>query len=101
MTPSFCRSCGRQIVWAETSHGKKVPLDPKALVFSVMNDKGKLIAVKPSGGPIGEQFMVSHFATCPDANKWSGQHREETTPESKTPFTMAPERHFSEPKEIA
>ena len=83
-----CRSCNREIVWAETSHGKKVPLDPKALVFSVMSQGDKLIAVKPTGGPIGERFMVSHFATCPDANQWSGQKRE-----------PAPDQHFSEPKE--
>lgn len=98
MTPTLCRSCGREIVWKTTQHGKKVPLDPKALVFSVVGET----AVKPTPGVLGETFMVSHFATYPDANKWSGQHRgDETTLESKTPFTMAPDRHFSEPKEIA
>ncbi len=86
---STCRSCGREIVWAETQHGKSVPLDPKALVFSVIQEGAKLIAVKPSGGAIGERWMVSHFATCVDANKWSG-HR---------PGEPMPDRHFSEPRE--
>ncbi len=97
MTPTFCRSCGREVVWKTTQHGKKVPLDPKALVFSVVGET----AVKPTPGVLGETFMVSHFATCPDANQWSGKNREPAAAaESKTPFTMAPDRHFSEPKDI-
>lgn len=83
-----CRSCGREVVWKTTQHGKKVPLDPKALVFSVVGD----IAVKPTPGVTGETFMVSHFATCPDANQWSGKGRETQAPSQ-------PERHFSEPAE--
>jgi hypothetical protein len=90
MTPSKCRSCGREIVWAETQHGAKVPLDPKALVFSVLEVGNKLIAVKP-GGLHGERWLVSHFATCKDANAWSG-HK---------PGDPMPEKHFSEPKEIS
>ncbi len=86
MNTSVCRSCGREIVWKKTQHGKAVPLDPKALVFSVVGD----IAVKPTPGVLGETFMVSHFATCPDANKWSG-HK---------PGDPQPERHFSEPREV-
>ncbi len=88
---NVCRSCGREIVWAETQHGAKVPLDPKALVFSVVQEGTKLIAVKPTGGVTGERWMVSHFATCIDASRWSG-HR---------PGDPMPERHFSEPKETA
>ncbi len=86
-----CRSCGKEIVWAETQHGKKVPLDPKALVFSVAAENGKMVAVSVTGhrGPSGDMLMVSHFATCPDANKWSGK-------------TSAPpaDAHFSEPAEV-
>lgn len=96
MTPAFCRTCGREIVWKTTQHGKKVPLDPKAIVFSVVGD----IAVKPTPGVAGETFMVSHFATCPDANGWSGHKPGDPVPASQTPFTMAPDRHFSEPREV-
>jgi hypothetical protein len=81
---SACRTCGREIVWKTTQHGKKVPLDPKALVFSVVGD----IAVKPTPGVAGETFMVSHFATCPDANEWS-----------KNKAAPA-DRHFSEPQTV-
>jgi hypothetical protein len=91
---STCRGCGKEIVWAETSHGKKVPLDPKALVFSVMDQGGKLIAVKPSGGPAGERFMVSHFATCPDAEDFSGRNSKGS---QEAPAPRA-EINYSEPK---
>lgn len=100
MTPQRCRSCGREIVWAETNHGKKVPLDAKGLVFSVLPAPHGLTAVLAEPRVMGERLMISHFATCPQANQWSGQHRE-TAPASQTPFTMAPERHFSEPKEVS
>ena len=64
MSVSTCRGCGKEIVWATTQHGKNIPLDPKALVFSVLPEGGKLIAVKPGGGAIGERWMVSHWSTC-------------------------------------
>lgn len=67
-----------------------MPLDPKALVFSVMEEKGNLVAVLITGhrGPAGDQIMVSHFATCPDANQWS----------KKSANRPTPERQFSEPQ---
>jgi hypothetical protein len=74
-----------EIVWKTTQHGKKVPLDPKAIVFSVVGD----IAVKPTPGVTGEVFMVSHFATCKNAADFSGKNRD-----------VPAEKHFSEPKEI-
>lgn len=86
MSVSRCRGCGKEILWAETNHGKKIPLDPKAPVFSVVSDNGKLIAVIPSGGLIGERFYVSHFSTCIYANDFSASRK-------------TSEPHFSEPKE--
>lgn len=44
LQPSKCRSCGAPIVWGKTPAGKVCPFDWE------------------SG--------VSHFQTCPDANKW-------------------------------
>jgi hypothetical protein len=86
-----CRGCGKEILWAETEHGKKIPLDPKALVFSVVkDDHGRLIAVAPSGGPIGEKFYVSHWATC----------REVLKPKQDRVWEQ-PQRNFNEPKEPA
>lgn len=44
-----CRSCGKPIYWGTTAAGKRCP-------FDVIE---------------GEATTVSHFATCPDAKKWS------------------------------
>lgn len=71
---TVCKGCGKEILWATTSHGKNVPLDPKALVFSVVKENGKLIAVKPTPGLRGEEFFVNHFATCSKASEFSGRN---------------------------
>lgn len=44
-----CRSCGEHIVWCITAKGKKMPIDVPVV----------------EGEP-----TTSHFATCPDADKW-------------------------------
>ena len=89
MNESRCKGCGAIIVWAETNHGKNVPLDPRAIVYSVVMEKGKLVAVKPTPGIVGEQFMVSHFNTCSKANDFSGSKKQEQPP--------YPARDYSEP----
>lgn len=81
-----CRGCGKEIVWAITNNGKNIPLDPKALVFSVLPEGGKLIAIKPVG-VLGERWLVSHWATCPKAEDF---HKK---PEPQ------PDLHFSEPRD--
>lgn len=86
---SKCRGCNAEIVWAKTQNGKNVPLDPRAIVYSVAPFEGNLIAIQPVGHIPGEKFMVSHFNTCPNANEFSGSKKE-----------PAPERHFSEPQEV-
>jgi hypothetical protein len=42
--PSKCRGCGQEIHWAKTINDKFIPIDP--------------------------DFKTSHFATCPQANKF-------------------------------
>lgn len=48
-----CRSCGAQIVWAQTPAGRAVPL--------------ALASVQTRGSV---QYAVSHFRDCPDAGQW-------------------------------
>ena len=91
MNDSFCKGCGAPIVWATSSTGKSIPLDPRAKVYSVVPERGRLIAVEPLSAVIGERFMVSHFTTCPKANQFSGSKKQEQPP--------APVQHFSEPVE--
>ena len=54
---SKCRSCGEEIVWLDTDSGKKIPVDADT-VF----DKEATV--------FDPEQMISHFATCPDADKW-------------------------------
>ena len=61
-----CRSCHARITWAETLKGKRMPFD------------GELVIVRMEGNPIDGRVVEyldtditpSHFATCPDAQKW-------------------------------
>lgn len=85
---STCRGCGKEIVWAKTSNGANIAMDPKALVLSVLPEGGKLIAIKPIGVQ-GERWLVVHWATCPNAEDFH-----------KKPDPQ-PQRHFSEPEEPA
>lgn len=64
-----CRGCGREIVWAITEDGKSIPLDPRPPVYivSMVGEERRAERVKDS--------MVIHFATCPDANRFSASAR--------------------------
>ena len=70
---AICRGCGAPIVWAVLENGTKVPLDPKPPVYHT----GTL---RPDGGVNAtrdREALVSHFATCPQANQFSGKGRKE------------------------
>jgi hypothetical protein len=72
-----CRSCGAEIIWAKTKSGKAMPIDAKP------SPNGNLVLRKLAGGrdchvgifavgpdaPHVEPRYVSHFSTCPQANK--------------------------------
>lgn len=54
---SACRSCGAQVVWMENPKtGKKMPVNAETV------EKGD------EHLDLGHQ--TSHFATCPQADKW-------------------------------
>lgn len=72
---AYCK-CGRIIVWGKTPSGQNIPLDPKAPVY-------RFIAGRPDGGPDDDMTvdramncMVSHFATCPQANQFSASNKD-------------------------
>jgi hypothetical protein len=86
---STCGSCGARIRWATTVNGRRMPVDDDPV------PDGNLVLSDPAPGayaPAVSQYVepdqptlfgdhdaprfVSHFATCPDANK----HRREDTP---------------------
>ena len=75
---SECSSCKSKIVWMKTTKGKSMPVDydVKVRIFLDFTTKRPLI--------YNHQNMISHFATCPDANKFrknavtTGEQKEQT-----------------------
>lgn len=68
-----CRSCGAEIVWAQTKQGKKMPVDAAAhpdgtLKVTAERDGTLVVEVR---APEGTQPRYRpHFSTCPDAESW-------------------------------
>ena len=75
-----CRSCGADIIWTITKTGRKMPCNAEPIFFDLanMNDEGTKTFVKDDGtiaigieNPGGQEVgYISHFATCPEADKW-------------------------------
>lgn len=59
----ICRSCGADIVWMKTVNGKSIPVDAETV-----HDSGAEL--------FDSNFHVSHFATCPDADKFRKKKEE-------------------------
>ena len=90
-----CKSCGAPIVWIKTTNGRPMPCDAEAVNYQenykgkdvIVTPEGKVIrgsVIKPDGGllqPVidGEGY-ISHFATCPYADKHRHPHQ---TPEAE------------------
>lgn len=66
-----CRGCGKPIVFADIKRADgapgKVPLDPKGVCYVPRGMFGTITAERVEGA------MVSHFATCRDASKFSSK----------------------------
>jgi hypothetical protein len=63
---AVCRGCGKPIIWGVMGE-KKIPLDPRPPVYTVVGLKDGQAIVQRL-----ENALVSHFATCPNANDFSG-----------------------------
>lgn len=61
-----CKGCGRPILWGVTADGKRIPLDPRASVYAYESGKAERLGTA----------YVTHFATCPHANQFSGRNKE-------------------------
>jgi len=57
-----CRSCGAPVRWVQDGYGKNQILDEKPEKRWVFNASTGVWSI--------EDTYVSHFATCPDAEKW-------------------------------
>lgn len=72
-----CRSCGALIKWVELASGKMNPCDPEPVAWDDVDEGMTLIGedgiVYKSNGMLlddNQSYFVSHFSTCPDAEKW-------------------------------
>lgn len=64
------RGCGKPIVWGQDEAGKRVPLDPRAPVYRLVqyDPQARLYAIER----VTEGVHVSHFATCPKTDQFTG-----------------------------
>ena len=79
ITTKTCKSCGAYIIWIETINGKKMPCNAFAVPYwndpngkdTVMTLKGETVrcTLQPQRTPATGRGYISHFATCPQANK--------------------------------
>jgi hypothetical protein len=65
--PNTCSSCEAPVKWARTERGARMPLDPEPRSDGNLVVEGAYARAVQSGDP--GPFFVSHFATCPNANK--------------------------------
>jgi len=82
-----CKGCGKPIVWGVTSEKKKIPLDPRPPIYWFIDDGGEgpccrvvdqtVLGINPTWDGRPAKAMVSHFATCPQANRFSASRRTE------------------------
>lgn len=85
-----CKGCGREIVWGRTVEGKTIPLDPAAPVYQLSetangpNGEVLYVALMDSEArrTVGVGVMVSHFSTCPAADRFSASRRAAAAPAS-------------------
>jgi hypothetical protein len=71
-----CRSCGGEIIWAETLGGKMTPVDAHPITGLVtLIDRGDGV---PPGQlmPPNQNFHMSHWKTCANAE----EHRKRAKP---------------------
>jgi hypothetical protein len=68
-----CRSCGADILWTRTRKGKKMPVnrepDEKGRFVLLYHEDWILAHFDRRGSEPGAHY-TSHYATCPDAEKW-------------------------------
>jgi hypothetical protein len=76
-----CRSCRAPVDWAKDPAGKLVPVDPgerangNLAVQEVAGVTHVRYLRKDGVLSDGERRTTSHFATCPQADKWRGRGR--------------------------
>ncbi len=85
---SKCKGCGKSIWWMTTAAGKAIPLDDE-IEYVSPNGNGKRLMLFGADGKVVNGFECkknaagsvagrrSHFASCPNANKFRRQDRKD------------------------
>ena len=67
MNTAKCRSCGAEIIWAQTEFGKLMPMDAEPTIlpgaFTLESQDG----TSTKRARLVGRYYISHFATCPNA----------------------------------
>ncbi|AUX81886.1 hypothetical protein SEA_BOBBOB_45 [Gordonia phage BobBob] len=76
---SACSSCGETIIFAKTAKGKSMPLDPEPNATRgnvYVTGQGRDMTATTLTDALAQRFRedgkllyLSHFATCPNANR--------------------------------
>ena len=84
---STCRSCGAEVLWAQSERGRAIPLDPEpssrgTLVLEFGAERAPFdgilehvprVAVRARPGErLGQPRYVNHTVSCPKAPAWRG-----------------------------
>ncbi len=72
-----CRSCGAEILFIKTAGGKMTPVNAEPVRFNYqLGAKGRVVTGNGEVLPADiredgeERGWISHFSTCPDADKF-------------------------------
>lgn len=68
-----CRSCHAHIEWAQLISGARMPFDYPITVTRVHPAQG---AGERAIADVDTEVSFSHFATCPDAERWRKGRRD-------------------------
>jgi len=74
---AFCRTCEREIRWAEGPNGKMMPFDEPPRGFGAKPPDGDWVVVNGKARRATEEDrklqrerFTCHFANCPNAKDW-------------------------------
>lgn len=76
MVEDRCKTCNARILWADIG-GKRIPLNyARVRVYEPIVRNGDVfVEVSKVGSDQPQLYYVSHFLTCPQRDRWSGQSR--------------------------
>lgn len=84
MSRAVCRSCGAEVIWVKTPRDQNIPLDVEQVPGGNIELRAGLAFVVPAEE--GVRRYLSHFATCPNADKHRQRRQRRQAPSPPPPF---------------